>query len=64
MAADAIYDIIGHGYLRQRRSVGRIAAHLTAALGEAQSVLNVGADPRSAPMSRLAGPWWRFSRQA
>jgi len=36
-------DTIGHGYARQRRPDPRIAAQLTAALGDAQSVLNVGA---------------------
>jgi len=43
MPAAAIYDTIGHGYARQRRPDPRIAAQLTAALGDAQSVLNVGA---------------------
>jgi SAM-dependent methyltransferase len=43
MRAAAIYDAIGHGYARQRRPDPRIAAQLTAALGDAQSVLNVGA---------------------
>jgi hypothetical protein len=39
----AVYDSIGRGYARQRRPDPRIAAHVTAALGEARSVLNVGA---------------------
>ena len=43
MPAAAIYDAIGHGYARQRRPDPRIASQLTAALGDAQSVLNVGA---------------------
>src|SRR5262245_28285674 len=43
MSNGAIYDTIGRGYARQRRPDPRIAAHLTAALGEAGSVLNVGA---------------------
>ena len=40
---DALYDTIGRGYARQRRSDPRIAARLMAALGGAHSVLNVGA---------------------
>ncbi len=43
MTADPVYDTIGRGYARQRRTDPRIAAHLTAALGDARSVLNVGA---------------------
>lgn len=43
MPVAVIYDTIGHGYARQRRPDPRIAAQLTAALGDAQSVLNVGA---------------------
>jgi SAM-dependent methyltransferase len=43
MPADAIYDTIGRNYARQRRPDPRIAAPLTAALGSARSVLNVGA---------------------
>lgn len=39
----AIYDTIGQGYAQQRRPDPRIAAELTAALGNARSVLNVGA---------------------
>jgi SAM-dependent methyltransferase len=38
-----VYDAIGQRYGRQRRSDPRIAARLTAALGDARSVLNVGA---------------------
>jgi SAM-dependent methyltransferase len=38
-----LYDTIGRGYARERRADPRIAARLTAALGNAQSVLNVGA---------------------
>lgn len=40
---DPLYDSIGHGYARQRRPDPRIAAQLTAALGDAAWVLNVGA---------------------
>ena len=43
MSAGTRYDTIGRGYARQRRPDPRIAAHLTAALGDARSVLNVGA---------------------
>ena len=43
MSNEAIYDSIGRGYARQRRPDPRIAASLTAALGDARSVLNVGA---------------------
>lgn len=43
MHASAVYDTIGRGYARQRRSDPRIAALLDAALGDARSVLNVGA---------------------
>jgi SAM-dependent methyltransferase len=39
----AVYDTIGREYGRQRRPDPRIAARLMAALGEARSVLNVGA---------------------
>ena len=39
----ALYDTIGRGYARGRRPDPRIAARLTAALGDAPSVLNVGA---------------------
>lgn len=43
MSASILYDDIGRGYARQRRSDPRIAAQLRAALGDAPSVLNVGA---------------------
>jgi SAM-dependent methyltransferase len=39
----AIYDEIGHTYARTRQADPRIAAQITAALGHAVSVLNVGA---------------------
>lgn len=38
-----LYDTIGRDYSRQRRPDPRIAARLTDALGDARSVLNVGA---------------------
>ena len=37
------YDAIGTGYSRYRLPDARIAAHLSAAFGDAESVLNVGA---------------------
>jgi len=43
MGEGARYDTIGHSYARERRPDPRIAARLTAALGDARSVLNVGA---------------------
>lgn len=55
MSVSALYDVIGHGYARQRRPDPRIAALLTAALGDAHSILNVGAgagsyEPRDRPV--------------
>jgi len=41
--APARYDEIGHGYARLRREDPRIAARLHAALGDARTVVNVGA---------------------
>jgi SAM-dependent methyltransferase len=41
--SEAAYDRIGIGYRQVRRPDPRIAAHLEAALGDAHSVLNVGA---------------------
>jgi SAM-dependent methyltransferase len=38
-----VYDDIGHGYLTTRRPDPRIARAIRAALGEARSVVNVGA---------------------
>ncbi len=43
MPERAVYDTIGQGYARQRRPDPRIAARVAAALGDARSVLNVGA---------------------
>ena len=43
MAAHAVYDSIGRNYGLHRRPDPRIAAPLTAALGDVRSVLNVGA---------------------
>lgn len=41
--ASARYDTIGHGYARHRRTDPRLAERLWAAVGDASSVLNVGA---------------------
>lgn len=41
--SEALYDDIGHGYARARVPDARIAAQIHAALGDAASVLNVGA---------------------
>ncbi|HEY4276626.1 MAG TPA: methyltransferase domain-containing protein [Conexibacter sp.] len=41
--AHARYDTIGHGYAQLRREDPRIAARLHAAVGDARSVVNVGA---------------------
>ncbi|MBW8060271.1 MAG: class I SAM-dependent methyltransferase [Solirubrobacterales bacterium] len=41
--ADVAYDRIGRGYANTRRADPRIAARIEAALGDARSVLNVGA---------------------
>ncbi|HEU4557150.1 MAG TPA: methyltransferase domain-containing protein [Longimicrobium sp.] len=43
MTSAAIYDIIGRGYAAYRRPDPRIAARIHAALGDAASVVNVGA---------------------
>jgi len=40
---EAAYDKIGRGYARTRRADPRIAAHISAALRSARSVVNVGA---------------------
>lgn len=41
--AEALYDTIGTGYARYRRPDPRIAARIAAALGDARTVVNVGA---------------------
>jgi SAM-dependent methyltransferase len=52
-AGDADYGTIGSTYSRYRRPDPRIAAVIAQALGEARTVLNVGAGP--APTSRRTG---------
>lgn len=41
--SEAVYDGIGQGYARRRQADPRIAAVIVSALGDAQSVVNVGA---------------------
>ena len=53
-----VYDRIGRGYARGRREEPRIAAALAAAIGDADSVLNVGAgtgsyEPRDRPVAAV-----------
>ncbi|MGH9048865.1 MAG: class I SAM-dependent methyltransferase [Acidimicrobiia bacterium] len=43
MSPEPVYDRIGVGYSHRRRPDPRIGAHITAALGEARTVLNIGA---------------------
>jgi SAM-dependent methyltransferase len=43
MAPEATYDAIGRVYAKHRQSDSRIAAQIEAALGNAETVLNVGA---------------------
>ena len=43
----AVYDAIGVGYTRFRRSDPRIASRIHAALGDAATLMNVGAGPGS-----------------
>jgi SAM-dependent methyltransferase len=55
MSSSEVYDQIGCGYTRGRREEPRIAAALAAAIGDAGSVLNVGAgtgsyEPRDRPV--------------
>jgi hypothetical protein len=42
-ARDFYYEVGGRGYVNQRRPDPRIAAHVHAALGNASTVINVGA---------------------
>jgi len=55
---EAAYDRIGIGYGQTRRPDPRIAARIEAALGEARSVLNVGAGTGSyEPAGREVTAW-------
>lgn len=62
-----LYDAIGHGYRRLRRPDPRIAARLLDALGDASSVVNVGAGAGSyEPRDRrcvAVEPSWVMIRQ-
>src|ERR1051325_2768421 len=58
MSDQQLYDRIGVGYSTQRRADVRWAAAIRAALGDATSVLNVGAgagsyEPRDIPVTAL-----------
>lgn len=44
ISTDQLYDAIGVGYVATRRTERRIAARIWAALGDADTVVNVGAD--------------------
>ena len=59
-AGDFDYEAGGAGYATLRRTDPRIAALVHAALGDAETVLNVGAG--AAPTSRRTATWWRSSR--
>jgi SAM-dependent methyltransferase len=50
----AVYDTIGRGYTGQRRADPRLAAAIRAALGDARSVVNVGAGSGSYEPAELA----------
>ena len=62
-----LYDAIGHGYSVQRRPDSRVAAAIARALGDAESVLNVGAGAGSyEPDDRrvvAVEPAWSMIRQ-
>ena len=61
------YDVIGHGYAAYRQPDPRIAAAIHAALGDARTVLNVGAgtgsyEPTTGPSSQSSPrPRWPSS---
>ena len=55
-----VYDSLGSSYVRTRREDRRIAARILAALGDARTVVNVGAgagsyEPRDSGDSRGSG---------
>jgi hypothetical protein len=52
--AEAAYDRIGLGYSAVRQPEPKIAARLEATLGDAKTVLNVGAGTGLAEMARVA----------
>lgn len=58
MSSSQVYDQIGGGYTAGRREEPRIAAALAAAIGDADSILNVGAgtgsyEPRDRPVAAV-----------
>jgi hypothetical protein len=59
-SAQPLYDSIGPGYPVTRRTDPRIATRIWAALGDARTVLNVGAGTGS--YEPLTGPSPRSSR--
>ena len=54
-----LYDTIGRTYAEYRRPDPRIAAHIMAALGDAKSVVNVGAHPHDCTDGFLQAYWRR-----
>jgi hypothetical protein len=62
VGASPLYDAIGRTYVTTRRADPRIARLVDEALGDATSVVNVGAG--TAPTSRRAAASWRSSRPA
>ena len=50
-----LYDQIGRNYARLRRPERQVAAMIDAALGDASSVLNVGAGSGPPGLARLRG---------
>ena len=57
MIGDVDYAVHGNGYAQRRRTDPRIAAAVHAALGDARSVLNVGAGTGSyEPLDRIVTP--------
>jgi hypothetical protein len=58
MSRTQVYDTIGATYTVTRRTEPRIAAQVWAALGEAQTVLNVGAGTGSYGPPIATSPRW------
>ena len=60
--ADAVYDRIGRGYTATRRPDPRIAAAIAGALGDARTIVNVGAgagayEPPGRPLTAVEQSW-------
>jgi hypothetical protein len=63
MSSAQLYDTIGATYSVTRRTEPRIAAQVWAALGDARTVLNVGAGTGSyEPPGRETSPRWNRRR--